>query len=183
MIEKPVISKHIWASKENCLEFLRRIRYQYRREPNPHNKLTVTREQYRSYFKFAFVRNPWARAYSWYKNVMNDQKHREGYRVADDMSFSQFLRQFAGRGMLRPQTYWITSFDGSIPLDYIGRFESLKQDFQEVCRCLRIAQISLPHKVMGSGDDYHEQYDKESVDLVSQLYRYDIEMFGYSFES
>lgn len=85
--------------------------------------------------------------------------------------------------MLRPQTYWITSFDGSIPLDYIGRFESLKQDFQEVCRCLRIAQISLPHKVMGSGDDYHEQYDKESVDLVSQLYRYDIEMFGYSFES
>jgi hypothetical protein len=183
MIEEPIINPYICASKENCLELLRRIRYQYRREPNPHNKLKVTKEQYRNYFKFAFVRNPWARAYSWYKNVIGDEKHRQGYRITEGTSFNEFLRRFAGRGMLKPQTYWITGFNGSIPLDYIGRFESLKKDFEEICRYLRITPLVLPHKGRGSGDDYHQHYDKDSMDLVSTVYRCDIEEFGYSFES
>jgi hypothetical protein len=129
------------------------------------------------------VRNPWARAYSWYKNVIGDEKHRQGYRITDSTPFSEFLQRFAGRGMLKPQTYWITGFDGSVPLDYIGRFESLKKDFQEICRYLHIPPLDLPHKVKGTGDDYHQHYNKDSIDLVSGVYRVDIEMLGYSFES
>lgn len=183
MIEQPVNRQYIWASRENCFELLRRLRYRYRREPNPHNKLTVTQAQYSNYFKFTFVRNPWARAYSWYKNVMSDAKHRRGYRIPSDLSFNAFLRRFAGRGMLRPQLYWITGFDGSIPLDYIGRFESLKKDFEEICRFLGIPLLTLPHTLKGETGDYHEHYDQDSIDLVSSFYACDIERFGYSFES
>lgn len=183
MIEEPIVRQYIWASRENCIELLRRVRYQYHREPNPHNKLKVTDDQYRDYFKFTFVRNPWARAYSWFKNVTSDEKHRQGYRITDNIPLNQFLQRFAGRGMLRTQMYWITGFDGSIPLDFIGRFESLKKDFQEVCRFLGIPPCALPHKVRGNGDDYREHYDQDSIELVSRLYRCDIERFGYSFES
>ena len=182
MIEEPVISPYIWASKENCLELLRRMRQHYRREPNPLNKLTVTKEQYKCYFKFAFVRNPWARAYSWYKNVTSDELHRKGHQVTRDIPFNQFLRRYAGRGMLRPQTYWLKSFDGSIHLDFIGRFESLKNDFQTICQHLGITPLDLPHELQGTGEDYRRQYDQESVDLVSSVFRCDIETFGYSFE-
>jgi hypothetical protein len=156
MIEQPIDCRTLWTSKENWLELLRRIRQHFHREPNPLNKLTVTGEQYKNYFKFAFVRNPWARAFSWYKNVMRDQVHRKGYRVREGIPLNEFLRRYAGRGMLRPQTYWINSFDGSIPLDYIGRFESLGTDFAEICRCLQIVPPALPHTVKGTGDDYCE---------------------------
>ncbi len=183
MIEEPVINPYICASKENCLEWLRRIRYHYRRQPNPRNRLMVTKAQYRSYFKFAFVRNPWARAYSWYKNVIGDERHRQGYGIQVSTPFDSFLQRFAGRGMLSPQTHWITGFDGSIPLNYIGRFESLKKDFYEICRLLGISPLVLPHKVKGTDDDYRKHYDKASVELVSRVYRRDVETFGYSFES
>jgi hypothetical protein len=183
MIEQPLMNRYVCSSRENRVEFLRRVRQAWHREMNPRNNLSVTKEQFRRYFKFTFVRNPWARAYSWYKNVMRDEIHRRGYQLTESTSLNEFLRRCAGRGMLRPQMYWLTSFDGSIHLDYIGRFENLQKDFLEICRCLHITLSGLPHKVSGTGEDYREQYDQDSIDLVSRVYRRDIETFGYSFES
>lgn len=181
MIEEPWPNRYICSSRDNCVEVLRRLRHRFRKEPNPRNSLTLTREQYKLYFKFAFVRNPWARAYSWYRNVLRDEVHRRGYGIRGNIPLWEFLQKYAGRGMLRPQTHWITSFDGSIQLDYIGRFESLHRDFEEVCRRLALQPRTLPFKVTGSGEDYREQYDKASIEIVSRVYRSDIEMFGYSF--
>jgi hypothetical protein len=181
MIEKPLISANIFSSKENGFEVLRRIRYKYRPVINPRNKFTVTHEQYDSYFKFTFIRNPWARAYSWYKNVMRDEMHKKNHKVTGQLSLNEFLRLYAGKGKLRPQTYWIKNFGGSIPLDYIGRFETLIEDFQEICRVMRIPHITLPHKLKGSSEDYREYYDKDSIDIITQVYKEEIKMFGYSF--
>ena len=34
--------------------------------------------------------------------------------------------------MLTPQVHWLKSFNGEISLDYIGRFENLHEDTQEI---------------------------------------------------
>lgn len=183
MIEQPLITHHILLSKENGFEVLHRIRRKYRTVLNPLNKLSVTKEQYDSYFKFTFVRNPWARAYSWYKNIMRDENHQKSHKITGDISLNEFLRLFAGKGLLRPQTYWIKNFRGSIPLDYIGRFETLNDDFQEVCKAMHIPPITLPHNIKGSGEDYRECYDKDSINIITEVYKEEIEMFGYSFGS
>lgn len=182
MIEQPFITRYVCSSKENRIEVLRRMRQALRKEPNPRNKLSVTKEQFQGYFKFTFVRNPWARAYSWYRNVMRDELHKRGYKLSESTSLNEFLRRCAGRGMLRPQTYWLTSFDGSMHLDYVGHFESLQKDFLEICRRLHITPPELPHMVTGAGEDYREHYDKDSIELISRIYHRDIEAFGYSFE-
>lgn len=182
MIETPILTRHLFQSRENMLEVLRRVKHTVRRQGNPRNRLTVTRDQYDRYFKFAFVRNPWSRAYSWYQNVMADELHRQGRSINGQTSFYEYLKLYAGRGALRPQVYWLRSFDGVIRLNYVGRFENLLADFQEVCACLNVPAIELPHKVKGSGDDYRRHYDKESKELVANIYRDDIEMFAYSFE-
>jgi hypothetical protein len=176
------VTLRAFLSKENIVEILRRLKHQYFvTVANPRNKYTVTREQYRSYFKFTFIRNPWARAFSWYKNVMRDEIHRKNLGIRDQLSFNEFLRLYAGKGLLRPQTYWVKDFHGQIDLDFIGRFENLADDFQEVCRRLEIPLVTLPHKIKGTGEDYRKHYDEDSIKIITEYYRDEIKMFGYAF--
>ena len=182
MIEKPVLTSAIFSDIENFAEISRRVRHRFRTVKNPLNKETVTTEQYKNYYKFSFVRNPWARAFSWYKNVMRDQIHQEGLGITHDISFKEFLLQFAGEGMLRPQTYWLKSFDGKLHLDFIGKFEQLLEDFETVKEALHVSGIDLPHKIKGKTTGLRKHYDNESIEIISNVYAEEIKLFDYSFE-
>ncbi len=182
MIEQPLMNLNIFSSIENFSEVLRRIHHNYRAVTNPHNKFTVTKEQYDSYYKFTIIRNPWARVFSWYKNVMRDEIHKKNLKITGHLSLNEFLRLYAGKGMMRPQTYWIKSFSGSTPLDYIGRFETLIEDFHEICKAIQLSQKNLPHIIKGTNEDYREHFNQDSINFTGELYREEIEMFDYSFE-
>ncbi len=177
------ITLQAFLSIDNIKEILRAIKHKYSRKVlNPKSKYVVTREQYNSYFKFTFVRNPWARAFSWYKNVMRDEIHKTSYGITGELSLTEFLKLYAGKGMLRPQLYWIKDFKGEISLDYIGRFERLNDDFQEICKHLNISHTALPHKIKGTGDDYRKYYDDESIEIIMANYQEEINLFDYTFE-
>ena len=184
MIEQPYLIPKAFYTRENIIEVLRRQKRQYNNKVQNHrNKYTVTKQQYKSYFKFTIVRNPWARAFSWYKNVMRDDIHLKNHGITTEMSLKEFLKQFAGRGVLRSQLYWIKSFDGSIPLDYIGRFENLSDDVHEILTRLNLKNISLPHKIKGTKDDYRKYYDDEANNIILDIYKEDIDIFDYSINS
>ena len=182
MIESPAISLNVLSSMGNMEEVLRRIRHKYRRALNPNNKLTVTKGQYRRYFKFTVVRNPWGRAFSWYKNVMRDEIHKQTYGITRELSLTEFLQLYAGKGLLRPQTYWITDFNGEIPFDLIIRFENLASGFREATQLMNIPEMELPHEIKGSIQTYHEYYDQDSKSLIEKMYSKEIEKFGYVFD-
>lgn len=181
MIEKPFLKPETFSNKENIMEVLRRARDSFKQAENPKNKMGVTSEQYRSYFKFSFVRNPWARAFSWYKNVNRDEIHQKSLGLKEMISFKEFLRRFAGKGMLRPQTYWLKNFDGKVNLDFIGRFENLEEDFSEVAKKLGVPQLALPHKIKGSSEDHRQFYDDEAIEIIHDVYFEEIKLFNYSF--
>lgn len=183
MLEKPILVPNTFLSNENIIELLRREKYYYINNAKNHrNKYTVTREQYNSYFKFSIVRNPWDRAVSWYKNVLNDEIHLKNHKVTKEISFKEFLLSFAGKGMLKPQICWLKSFNGSIPLNYIGRFENLQEVFQEISERLKLNDSSFPHKLKGSGDDYRKYFDNETNDIITDIYKEDIDLFNYKFD-
>jgi len=182
MIQTPLDKKQVFSSKENIVEFCARIAKKYRREGNTLNKNKVNSEEYESYYKFTFVRNPWARAYSWYRNVMRDKKHQKYYGISPDISFDEFLVRNIGKGMLRPQIYWLKDFSGEINFDFIGRFEDLNQDFKVVKTALNIEDGMLSHEINGGENiNYRDFYDKKSIDLITKYYKEEIEMFGYEF--
>lgn len=183
MIEKPVLTPAFLSDTENFFELSRRIRHRFRRVKNPLNQETVTADQYRNYFKFTFVRNPWARAFSWYKNVMRDEIHKKNHQISTQIPFKEFLKRFSGEGMLKPQTYWLKSFDGKLHLDFIGKFEKLEEDFETIKEALDIPEISLPHRISGSNKDYRDFYDDESIELIKHIYHKEIDLFNYSFEN
>ena len=177
------INSNFFASKENSMEFMKRLWIQIKSPPNPRNRYTVSREQYENYFKFTIVRNPWARAYSWYKNVMRDALHIKKMRISKEISLYDFLEFFKCKTCLRAQTFWIKNYNGDILLDYIGRFENLANDFEKACNLMKIEPLKLPHELKGAVDNYHDAYDDKSRDLISRIYKEEIELFGYSFDS
>lgn len=84
--------------------------------------------------------------------------------------------------MLRSQLYWITDYSGRIDMDCIARFENLEADFDTVCNRLGIQTPELPHKTKGDGADYREAYNQSGRDLISTLYRDEIQLLGYTFD-
>ncbi len=144
-------------------------------------KGSVSKQHYDTYFKFTFVRNPWARVFSWYMNVMRDKKHQKDLGISHNCSFKQFLNDHLDQWALRPQLFWVTNSNGEIPLDFIGRFEKLQQDFAHVCDVLNIKDNSLPKLISGANPPYVDMYDEDMKNIVSQRYTDEIHFFKFEF--
>ena len=184
LIEQPFPNRYIFSSRDNCIEALRRPKHRWiNQSRNYRNKFRVNRQQFTEYYKFTVVRNPWERTYSWYRNVMRDEIHQQSHGVTNDITFEDFLVKFAGKGMIKSQLYWLKSFDGKIALDYIARFENLKADVDIAFKELDLDDVSLPHEIKGSGDDYRSSYNKEMHKIIETVYSEEIKMFGYKFDS
>lgn len=181
MIERPLLNIYTLRSFGNITEFLRMLKHKkFNKSPNPRNSIVVNKAQYHEYFKFTIVRNPWARAFSWYQNVMRDEGHQRSLGITAELSFKSFLTAYAGTGMLTPQTYWIKNYKGDVGLDYVGRFEELEQVFSEIQGRLQLEDLEFPHEVKGNKADYKLHYDDESADLIKKIYSEEIRLFGYS---
>ena len=183
MIEKPLLQKELFSSSENLIEVLRGYKIGLSPSVNPKTKRTVTSNEFNEYFKFTIVRNPWSRVYSWYKNILRDEIHLRNYGADKDMSLNEFIKKYAGTSYpLRSQTYWLKNFKGKIDLDYIGRFEEIDETFNMLRKTLNMNDIIFPHEKRSENLDYRDAYDDESIDLVANIYKDDIDAFNYTFE-
>jgi hypothetical protein len=143
-------------------------------------KLTLA--EYNRYYKFTFVRNTWARVYSWYANVIKDEVLRTSLGVTDpNCSFEDFLK-FNMNHKTFSQLYFITDAKGNVPMDFIGRFEDLQKDFDIVCERLQIADSELPKLLVRKYGHYTDNYTAKTKDLVYKLYQDEIKYFGFEYE-
>lgn len=180
MIQQPGLGPEVFYNTENIKDYIRRIRENFRSHANPNNGLTLTRQQYQDYFKFTVVRNPWDRAYSWYKNAMRDPIHQKNYKIDPSLNFGQFMRKHAGTGFLRPQTYWLKDFKGNIPMDYVIKFETLAAEFNVICKQLGIPEMPLPHKIESNKHEKDSPIDDATIDFIADYYAEEIALFNFS---
>ncbi len=141
----------------------------------------ITEKQYNEYFKFSFVRNSWSRVYSWYYNVMRDDTHKKEFDISNNISLKEFLKKQRFDWGLQSQLSWIKNKKGEIPLDFIGRFEKLEEDFSFVCQNVGISDTSLPRLYNSSNNRYTDFFDKETIDLVYSLYKEEIDFFKFEY--
>ena len=125
-----------------------------------------------SYFKFAFVRNPWDLEVSLYKWVQ--------LLNGGGNAFKEWIK--ISRKNTMGFTRWMCDKKGNNLLDFIGKFENLQEDFDIVCDKIGIPQQQLPHKNKTKHKHYTEYYDDETREIVTEKYAKDIEYFGYRFE-
>ncbi|MBM4148632.1 MAG: sulfotransferase family protein [Lentisphaerae bacterium] len=141
-----------------------------------------------AYFKFAFVRNPWDLHLSKYLFVREKRGHPL-HEAVSSMSFRDFtfwLRDnMAGLNAgdsfrnLR-QVDFVTGADGRLMVDFVGRFERLRDDWNTICKQTGV-RAKLPHANRTEHGSYPDYYDDETRGIVGALYAADVERFGYAF--
>ena len=147
----------------------------------------LPRELFDHLFKFAFVRNPWDLQISSYHHIRRERPHL----LAGINDFEQFLRwkldparpyQYHIDTSIELQSDYLVDLNGKIIVDFIGKYEQLQEDFDEVCRRIGITSKTLPHKRKATNrGDYRQYYNDDTARLVADYFRRDIENFSYSF--
>jgi len=142
----------------------------------------ITYAEYDRFFKFAVVRNPWDRVYSWYRNVIRDPFHQGELGISADCGFADFVKNHLDCWALNKQTDWLVDENGNIALDYVGKFEVLQETFVHICNVLGIKNQVLP-KVLDSGtSDFRSAYTDDIREIVAVKYAREIELFDYEFD-
>lgn len=182
-LESPLPYNFIFSNKSNLISFLKRLKSKFIKRKNLNNNLILNSNEYKAYFKFTIVRNPWARVYSAYKNIMRDEIHMKKRGITSDLQFDDFVKNYAATDSLTvPAIEYLKNYKGHVDMDYIGRFENLEIDFQNICKKIKITNISLPHKIKAKNkEDYKDFYNKQTINLVNEIYKEDIKLFGYEF--
>lgn len=124
----------------------------------------VDEEGFADAFKFAFVRNPWER----YISAWTQMNHGKPEKIVVTAPVIHFRRQHE----------FICDEKGNILVDYVGRYETLLEDWAIICARLGVAG-HLPHHRPGCHGDYREYFTAETWAQLAEFYARDIEIFGY----
>ncbi len=151
-------------------------------------KEMLPQELFESLFKFAFVRNPWdLQVSSWH------HLRRERPQLIEHIpDFGSFIRwkldpersyQYHIDTSIERQTDYLKDLDGTILVDFIGKYENLQEDYEEACRRIGIKPPVLPHKRQAKDrKDYRSYYSDDLAELVAKYFKADIETFAYTFD-
>lgn len=66
-------------------------------------------------------------------------------------------------------------------MDYIGKFENLQNDFDFICKTLKLDNKKLPHLRKRNKMHYSKYYDEETINIVKKYHKEDLELFNYTF--
>lgn len=157
-------------------------------------ELCFCRSDFDSFFKFAFVRNPWDRLFSAYSFLRRGgrnehdaawaKRHLVRYEGFDEFVRGWVKEENIRRGLhFRPQLDFLRSSGDRIEVDYVGYFERIDEDYEEIRRRIGTGgPLEAANVTKGRKKDYRDFYDQESKAIVANVYRQDIETFGYTFD-
>lgn len=163
-------------------------------------------ERFSRYFKFSFVRNPWAR-------LVSEYRYRPYYVQVFDFKTFVFKKMPAPGWSdqyrhVMPQIDYLTDREGRMLVNFVGKYENLQSDFSKVCQSLGFDDCTLPrvnttriekaapwswatrYRIQGilhgrwkisDSPDYKSYYDDETREYVAELYSRDIKAFDYEF--
>lgn len=150
-------------------------------------KKELPEEVYNSFYKFAFVRNPWDWQVSYYHFILKEPTHIRHELVKSMSGFEEYLdwviktKNPFPKGATKLQKDIITDSEGKIIVDFVGRYETLAKDFESVCKFLKL-DAALPHVNSSGNRDYRLFYNEKTKKIVEEKFQEDIELFGYSFD-
>lgn len=149
------------------------------------------------YFVISFVRNPFARLVSTFKNLYrnhNPQKpqiydvYAFGY-LSRKKGIDQDFRRFAKRVCKIPDAFserhFISQYailhdrQGRVKTNFVGKMENLNQDWKVVQAKTGLPDLPHHNSTRESDREWMDFYDLDLAKMVYQRYQQDIGLYGY----
>ncbi len=159
-------------------------------------------------FKFCFVREPVSRFISSYQWIVERQEtqlnsydltaRKAILRYQNFEDFCLNLEKFTSDANncpihFYPQYSWITDKQGNLTMDYVGKFESMNDDWKIICNNINIeyepiynqnkdswkSKLSSIRKLLNKSVFTSFTLNQETSDLIKKFYEKDYEIFGY----
>ena len=83
--------------------------------------------------------------------------------------------------LFQPQYAFLTDGDGRLLADTVGRVEEMQASYDDLCARIGIASASLGLVNSSRRGSYRDYYDQQLIDGVAEMYRGDIDLFGYDY--
>lgn len=135
--------------------------------------------QYKDYFVFAVIRNPWDRFISGWKYCASTKDKDLDTVLSHLPTFEENAHD--NRHITVPQRQRL--YDGNILIpDFLIRFENLQADFNLVCDKIGKPRVKLAKENSTEHDHYRTYFNTpERRAKFESLFGIDIETFGYTF--
>ena len=135
--------------------------------------------EFKRYFSFAIVRNPWDWQVSLYKYILKQKTHHQHNLVKSLGSFDKYII-WRCESEVRLQKDFIYSKDNDLLVNFVGKYENLDNDFEQICSSIGIS-ASLKKLNVSNTKPYQAFYNEKSIELVRQVFESDIKTFNYEF--
>lgn len=135
--------------------------------------------KWRKYFTFGVVRNPYNRAYSYYRFIQKCENH-ELYQQVKNQTFKEYVFSLKSHRWIDYQYYYFCE-NKKLIIDYVVKMESLQQEIDAVKQRLGVIEdIEIPHtNSTEKKSDYLSYYSREMIDEINRIFHDDFEIFGY----
>ena len=146
----------------------------------------ITDEEIKSdYFVFTFVRNPFERLISGWNAYVSSGKV--------DRNFEKFIKHRGTGGYWLysdgsisndhwfPQSKYVEFDDGERFCNFVGKFENLEEDWKLLSTKIEIQQQIKKTRHNTTEEYYKSFYTEELIEIISDFYKRDLELFNYEF--
>ena len=147
----------------------------------------LTKSIWNSYFKFAVIRNPFSKAvseFNWFLRYGPQITFREWCESLPHRLEINNKINILETGHNVEQYKFVTDNKGSLLVDKIILFEDLSNEFKNLAtkKSWEVELINSEATKSIYKKDWRSYYCRESLKIVSKIYKKDLEIFGYNIE-
>lgn len=140
-------------------------------------KNKITPRIFSRYFKFGFVRDPWDWQVSLYTYMLKEESNHQHRVIKKMKNFDEYIEWRVHKDLHLQKDFFYDKDECIV--DFIGRFESLNQDFYEILKKIKI-NTELPYVNISRESGSHlNYYTPKTIDIVYDAFIEDIKKFGY----